>query len=86
MGPPSNAFIISSVRVYRDGGSHARIHVWNRGGKCGELTVNAKDAGEIAERLFGELPTVVALQNASVGRDHDVWTVDVDAARKEGLL
>lgn len=84
MGPPQNKFIISSVRVYRGGGPHAQLAIWNRGGKCGELIVNAKDAGEIAERLFGDLPTVVSLKNND--RNYDLWEVDADLAKRSGLV
>ena len=45
--------IVTFVRVERNGGPHARITVWNRGGNAGVLTVEQKDAEQIAGRLLG---------------------------------
>lgn len=47
--------IITSVRWEVLGG-HARMSVWNRGGKAGDLVVEARDALALADRLipYGE--------------------------------
>jgi len=48
--PPSE--LITFVRVETIGG-HDLVHVWNRGGKAGVLTVQAGDGAEVASRLMG---------------------------------
>ena len=43
--------IVSSIRL-DEGPGHDHIHIWNRGGKCGVLTVTKGDGFEIVVRLF----------------------------------
>ena len=43
--------VVSLVRVEPSGGNHARLEVWNRGGKAGVLTVEVRDVGELVRRL-----------------------------------
>lgn len=43
--------LISSVRV-EVRGAHAEIGIWNRGGKAGSITVNARDADLFVSRLI----------------------------------
>jgi hypothetical protein len=45
-------FRVSSVRG-EEGPGHDRVHVWNRGGKSGELVVNHGDGQSLAVRLLG---------------------------------
>jgi hypothetical protein len=45
--------IITSVKV-EFGPTHDRVHVWNRGGKAGVLTVAHGDGARIAEMLGGK--------------------------------
>lgn len=47
--------MISSVRL-DEGPGHDVVHVWNRGGKAGELTVDKGDGLRLVERLFGPHP------------------------------
>lgn len=47
--------VITSVRV-EFGPTHDRVHVWNRGGKAGVLTVAKGDGAKIAEMLGGKPP------------------------------
>lgn len=42
--------LISTVKV-EYGPGHDRIHIWNRGGKAGVLTVTKGDGDIIADRL-----------------------------------
>lgn len=53
-GEPSfvaSSHVITSVRV-EEGPGHDHIHIWNRGGKAGTLTVTKGDGELIARRLF----------------------------------
>lgn len=43
--------VVTSVRVEESPG-HDLVHVWNRGGKSGVLTVNKGDGLEFARRLL----------------------------------
>jgi hypothetical protein len=52
LGPTSERPIITTVRV-EEGLGHDRVHVWNRGGKAGELVVDKGDGHRIAHRLLG---------------------------------
>jgi len=45
--------LISSIRIQVEG-SHAHLHIWNRGGKAGVLTVLREDAEAIAQRLISK--------------------------------
>ena len=47
--------IVSSVRV-EEGPGHDQVHIWNRGGKAGMLTVDLGDGVRFARRLFGAVP------------------------------
>lgn len=51
VGPTWDRPIISSVQV-EEGPSHDRVHVWNRGGKAGVLTVEKGDGEDIAKKLL----------------------------------
>ena len=46
--------VISSVRVER-GPGHDLVHVWNRGGKAGTLTVDKGDGDAVARSLLPEI-------------------------------
>lgn len=50
--------LISSIRVYPSP-SHWRLHIWNRGGKAGELCVNAADGQAVIDRLIPHIDQVV---------------------------
>lgn len=52
VGPPGERPLISSVRVEESPG-HDYVHVWNRSGKSGVLTVTKGDGLLVAYRLFG---------------------------------
>lgn len=47
---PDRRLLISSVRVETDS-THDRVHIWNRGGKAGELYVCKGDGEAVAELL-----------------------------------
>lgn len=55
VGPTRERPMISSVRL-DEGPGHDVVHVWNRGGKAGELTVDKGDGLRLVERLFGPHP------------------------------
>lgn len=44
--------LVTSVRI-EHGPGHDEVHIWNRGGKAGTLTVKKGDGIEIARRLIG---------------------------------
>lgn len=48
---PRGPEVVSLVRVEPSGGKHARLEVWNRGGKAGVLTVEEGDVAELVRRL-----------------------------------
>lgn len=48
---PRGPEVVSLVRVEASGGKHARVEVWNRGGKAGVLTVDQGDVEELVRRL-----------------------------------
>lgn len=56
VGPTMERPLISSVRVY-ESPSHDHVHIWNRGGKSGELAVCKGDGRRVAEIL---LPNAIA--------------------------
>jgi hypothetical protein len=43
--------LITTVRI-DEGPGHDYVHVWNRGGKAGTLTVNKGDGWAVASRLL----------------------------------
>lgn len=45
--------VVTRVRV-EEGMRHDLVHIWNRGGKCGVLTIDKGDGEEIARRLLAE--------------------------------
>lgn len=51
-GPVNGRPIITTIRL-EEGPGHDRLHVWNRGGKAGELVVELGDGKELVHRLFG---------------------------------
>ena len=50
-GTAANA-MVTTVRL-EEGPGHDRVHIWNRGGKAGVLTVNVGDGIRCVWRLFG---------------------------------
>lgn len=52
---PHSHLIISSIRVYQ-GPGHDVLHIWNRGGKAGTLTVTLGDGMILAMKLIGPDP------------------------------
>lgn len=56
-GPARERPVITVVRV-EEGPAHDVVHVWNRGGKAGTLTVDHGDGAVIAQRLFDGEPEV----------------------------
>lgn len=52
-GVAASALLVSSVRIEKTPGTHDVLHIWNRGGKAGELTVNRGDGKAIMQRLLG---------------------------------
>lgn len=48
---PRSHLLVSSLRI-TETPSHWRIAVWNRGGKAGDLVVNAADGPAICDRLL----------------------------------
>jgi hypothetical protein len=46
--------LVTTVRV-DEGPGHDVVHVWNRGGKAGTLTVTKGDGRAVAARLLGDL-------------------------------
>lgn len=57
--------LVSSVRIHKTP-AHWIFHIWNRGGKSGELTVNASDGPTFLD-LF--LPKRVRVQDLSLPRE-----------------
>ena len=51
-GPPRERPVVNSVRIEKNP-AHWHIGVWNRGGKAGDLCVDAEDGPEVIRRLFG---------------------------------
>lgn len=52
-GPPASRPVVSSVRIER-GPGHDVVHVFNRGGKAGTLTVTKGDGDAILDLLLAE--------------------------------
>ena len=57
IGPVSSRPIISSV-ILEEGLGHDTIHIWNRGGKAGQITVEKDDGEYLAILLIGPHHTV----------------------------
>lgn len=52
VGQPADRPMVSSIRL-EEGPGHDYVHVWNRGGKSGVLTVEKGDGMTFVRRLFG---------------------------------
>lgn len=75
--------LITTVRVKTVGG-HDHVHVWNRGGKAGELVVAEGDGAAVERRLLAPPPMNVRkgqLRNAL--NERDAWRRRCEEAREE---